>query len=263
MSKPRIFARCVACATLLVLVGSCGGGDGGSGPPPPITVSFTTPPPTSLQVGATATVAAAVMNDPNNAGVNWTATCSAADCGSFSPPGTASGAPTTYTAPATVPSPATVTLTATSMSDSTQAASGTVTITPAQGPVLADGTYVFHLSGYDGAGPYSVAGAFTVASGKITGGEQDFSDPNAGYDDSFVAANSSLNTAGGNIQIVLDTGNAQLGILGVETLRGTVVSSTRVLISEFDASAAGTGSLDLQTGAAQPSAGYAFAVSGQ
>jgi len=39
-------------------------------------------------------------------------------------------------------------------------------------------------------------------------------------------------------------------------------SFTRFLLSEFDPTAAGTGSLDLQTAASMPEAGYAFAVSG-
>ncbi len=41
-----------------------------------------------------------------------------------------------------------------------------------------------------------------------------------------------------------------------------MVSSTRVLISEYDTFGTGTGSIDLQTSAAAPSGGYAFAVSG-
>jgi hypothetical protein len=53
-----------------------------------------------------------------------------------------------------------------------------------------------------------------------------------------------------------------VGVNGVETLRGTLVSSTRMLISEFDASATATGSTDLQASAAAPSGGYAFAVQG-
>src|SRR5262249_51314223 len=51
-------------------------------------------------------------------------------------------------------------------------------------------------------------------------------------------------------------------VAAVEPLRGTPVSATRVLISEYDASAAATGSLDLQTSSAQPSGGYAFSVGG-
>ena len=246
-------------ALVLLCLSACGGGGGEVFP---ISVTFSTAPPSSISIGTTASVAAIVSNDPNDAGVRWSATCSAADCGSFSPTSTANGSPTTYTPPASVPSPASVMIIAASVTDSTKTASASVTITAPAGPVLADGTYVFHLSGEDGNGPYTVAGAFTVAAGLITGGEQDFSDPNAGYTDSLTPKTSSLNTANGNIQIVLDTGNTGIGVNGVETLRGTVVSPTRVLISEFDLTAAGTGSLDLQTGTAAPAGGYAFAVSG-
>jgi hypothetical protein len=261
MPSSGVVARRFAAVVLAGLAGSCGG-SGGSSPPPPITVEFSTPPPGSLAAGTSAMVAATVSNDTSNGGVNWTATCAAADCGQFSPTHTASGAASTYTAPATLPNPPAVTITATSASDSSQSASGQVTITSAVTPVLADGTYVFHLSGFDGNGPYALAGAFTVAAGKITGGEQDFSDPLAGYANTLVAANSTLSAAGGNIQVVLDTGNAEIGVGGVETLRGTMVSATRLLISEYDASAAATGSLDLQTSSAQPSGGYAFSLGG-
>lgn len=259
MSKRLVLGQLSIALPLLVL-SACGGGGGGE--TFPISVMFSTAPPSSISIGTTASVAAIVSNDPSDAGVRWSATCSGSDCGSFSPTSSANGSPTTYTPPASVPSPATVTIIAASMTDSTKTASATVTITAPAGPVLADGTYVFHLSGEDGNGPYTVAGAFTVAAGVISGGEQDFSDPNAGYTDTLSAKTSSLNTANGNIQIVLDTGNTGIGVNGVETLRGTVVSPTRVLISEFDLTAAGTGSLDLQTGTAAPSAGYAFAVSG-
>ena len=255
----RMFAGCLLAATVLAGLASCGGGGSDQFP---ISVAFSTAPPSSISIGTTASVAAIVSNDPSSGGVTWSATCTGGNCGSFSPTSTDNGSPTTYTPPSTVPNPASVTITATSMTDTTKKVSASVTITAPSGPALADGNYVFHLSGSDGNGPYTVAGVFTVAAGVITAGEQDFSDPNAGYSDSLNAKTSSLNTTGGNLQIVLDTGNTSIGVNGVETLRGTVVSATRVLLSEFDFSAAGTGALDLQTGTAAPSAGYAFAVSG-
>jgi hypothetical protein len=72
----------------------------------PIAVTLSPAPPASLTVGTTATLAATVASDPNNLGVNWTATCaSVGACGSFnlSPAHTASGGQIAYTAPATVP----------------------------------------------------------------------------------------------------------------------------------------------------------------
>ena len=130
-------------------------------------------------------------------------------------------------------------------------------------PVLANGTYVYNLSGQDGSGPYFVTGAFTVNTGVITGGEQDFSDATYYHTDTLSASGSSLSTAAdGNMSVVLNTGDTSIGVNGVETLRGSIVSNARVLISEFDSFAGASGSIDLQTGTAAMSNGYAFSVSG-
>lgn len=83
----------------------------------PIVVTMSSAPPATLTAGATATLAATVANDPNNLGVNWTASCgSTGACGSFSlsPAHTASAGQIVYTAPATVPTGGLVTITATS-----------------------------------------------------------------------------------------------------------------------------------------------------
>ena len=128
---------------------------------------------------------------------------------------------------------------------------------------LYDGTYVYHLAGVNVNGDCFFAGAFTVANGVITGGEQDFSDSTAAYGNAITAAGSSLSVASsGNIQVVLATTNTSIGNNGVITLRGSKVSNARVLISEYDAYATGSGSIDLQTSAAAPSGGYAFVISG-
>jgi hypothetical protein len=101
-----------------------------------------------------------------------------------------------------------------------------------------------------------------VQNGVITAGEQDFIDHANGYNNQLVASGSALTTAGGNVQIVLNTGNSSIGVSGRETFRGTRVSASRVLISEFDTFGAGTGSIDLQTSTAAPSGGYAFNLIG-
>lgn len=229
--------------------------------PPVIAVTFTPAAPASLNAGTTSPLTAVVTNDSANKGVTWKVTCGSSACGSFNPASTASGTATTYTAPAATPTPNTVTVTATSVTDTTKSATATITI-GAPPPILADGTYVYHFSGWDDNGISFVAGAFTVKSGAITAGEQDFSDASAGYTDPLVPSGSSLTTAGNNIQIVLATANTKIGVNGIETLRGTSVSATRVLISEFDTFGTGTGSIDLQTSAAAPSGGYAFLLSG-
>jgi hypothetical protein len=152
-----------------------------------------------------------------------------------------------------------VTITATSVTDTTKSKSATITITN----VLADGTYVYHFSGNDSTGPAFFAGAFTVVGGVITGGEQDFT--NAAINDSadqLVTSGCSLSVTGSTIQIVLQVNNTNVGANGVETLRGLASTSSRTLISQFDTSGVATGSIDLQTSAAAPSGGYAFAISG-
>lgn len=233
-----------------------------SGPPPPISVSFVTQPPSSLVINTSTSLAASVSNDTKNAGVTWSVTCGSAQCGNFNPTTTASGSSTSYTAPNAVPTPATVTVTATSVTDNTKSTSATIAITATAPPIIADGTYIYHLSGQDNYLSYYVMGAFSIKNGVITGGEQDFSDGNFGSSDQLIPTNSSISATGGNIQIVLATANTQIGVNGVETLRGTTVSNTRMLISEFDSFAAATGSIDLQTSTAAPNGGYAFALTG-
>ncbi len=64
-----------------------------------ITIAFTTPPPASIDTNQTASIAATVMNDAQNAGVDWT--CTPAPCGSFAPAHTTSGGTTVWTPPTT------------------------------------------------------------------------------------------------------------------------------------------------------------------
>jgi hypothetical protein len=254
----RVGALLTAIVTLTGLA-ACGGGGGST---TPISVAFSSPLPGSLSNSDTASLTAIVSNDPSFGGVTWSASCSAADCGSFNPGSSPTNTPTIYTPPASLPNPASVTITATSVADRTKSASGAITLTAPAAPLLSDGTYVFHASGIDGNGAYFLAGAFKVAGGVIVSGEQDFSDPSLGSNDPIVASGSSLRAAGGNIQIILATNNSALGVQGIETFRGTVVSAARVLLSEFDNFATSTGSLDLQTATSAPSGGYAFAVQG-
>jgi hypothetical protein len=228
--------------------------------PPPITVSLSGQP-SNLVVNTTAALTATVTNDSANAGVKWSVSCGTSACGSFNPAQTPSGTATTFTGPAAIPTGNTVTVTATSVTDTSKTASATITIVP---PPLSDGTYVYHLNGQNANGQSFFAGAFTVTNGVIAGGEQDFSDSTIGYPhDAITATGSSISLASsGNIQIVLATANTNIGINGVITLRGTKVSNARVLISEYDGYATGSGSLDLQTSTAAPSGGYAFVVNG-
>jgi len=83
----------------------------------PIVVTMSSAPPAALTAGTQATLAATVASDPNNLGVNWTASCGGTGgCGSFnlSPAHTASAGQIVYTAPASVPTGGLVTITASS-----------------------------------------------------------------------------------------------------------------------------------------------------
>jgi len=152
-------------------------------------------------------------------------------------------------------------------------ASANIAITPY---ALPDGTYVFSLTQADttasGLG-YFVAGAFQIASGAITGGEQDFSSTNGILGSDLINSSGSgiSTTADGNLQITLttcsgtdcSTTDPNVGVAGVETFNGTLVSASRALINEFDSSATGSGSLDRQVAnVSAPTQGYAFFMSG-
>jgi len=228
----------------------------------------------SLAASATAAISATVANDPANAGVTWSC-APAASCGSFSPNQTASKAATSFTAPAAAGA---VVITATSVSDNAISASTTVTVGAAG--TLADGNYVFTLSGSNNDGEnqgvgedlFFAAGVFVVKGGAITGGEQDWGDFFTAASDQINSVGSSISTtADGNLQITLQTCNASdctltdtsIGVNGVETLNGTLVSASRALISEYDGSASASGTLDLQTSAAPPSGSYSFFLAGE
>jgi hypothetical protein len=147
---------------------------------------------------------------------------------------------------------------------------------PVTGP-LPDGNYVFSLIGDDAAsGQYSVSGVLTVSQGSITTGEQDFVDyPNFTESDMINPTGSSVTTsADGNLTITLATclatdctqNDTSVGVLGIETLDASVLPNdpAKALITEYDASATGSGELDLQTSTTLPTppVGYAFISTG-
>jgi hypothetical protein len=259
----------------LVACSSSSNGGGGGGGNNPISVSISGAPAT-LDVNTTAAVTATVANDSANAGVTWSC-APAGSCGSFNPTSTASGTATTYTAPSSVPSSA-VTITATSVTDTTKAKSASVTITqPAI--ALADGNYVFSLGGSDlpagNSSTYFVAGVFTVSGGQITGGEQDFVDDTTPtlHDLINSTGNALTTTADGNLQITLNVclgsdctqPDLLVGVSGVETINGALVTAAKARITEFDVFATSSGTLELQDPTAATTAtagGYAFALQG-
>jgi hypothetical protein len=265
----------LALTMLAALVACSSGSKSTTVTPPAISVSVSGAP-TSLTVNGTAQITATVSNDSAAKGVTWSCAPSAA-CGSFNPTSSASGSATTYTAPSSVPSGGSVTVTATSVSDSTKTASATISITVAQ-VTLADGNYVYALSGFDAnASTYTLTGVFTVASGAITGGEQDFvDDVNGDLHDAINPTGTSFTTTtDGNLQITLTTCSGVTctavdtligpGGNGIEIINGSMVSATRARLVQYDAFATSSGTLDLQDSTAattSPSGPYAFSVGG-
>lgn len=131
-SGVRSFALLALCvASFLVMAGCTASTTAktGSSPTPLISVTMIQSPPSSMIVGAPVQIAASVSQDVANAGVDWVAACSnAPQCGSFSPPHTASGGMTIFTAPLAVPAQKTVAVTALSSTDHSKAFATTVTI---------------------------------------------------------------------------------------------------------------------------------------
>jgi hypothetical protein len=125
-----------------------------------------------------------------------------------------------------------------------------------------NGTYVFSVSGIDSQGaPYAVVGTFAAnGSGGITAGTIDVNDADIS---SGPVANSAI-TGSNSYKVNVDgRGEVTLGTspLGTITLDFVLQDSSHGLLTEFDSSATGSGTLDLQT-AATPSGAFAFNFSG-
>ena len=174
---------------------------------------------------------------------------------------------TTYTAPAAIPSGGTVSVTATSVTDATKSATTSITITKAAS-TLANGTYVFQVSGPVGTQSNFISGVIVAQDGVIVGGEQDYvsypSNLSAEMNQAFfdpIIGGSYGTTPDGNLQITIRTNDGAVGAGGVETLNGVIVSGTRVLVTSFGGYIA-SGTMDLQTSTAAPQGGYAFTAFG-
>jgi hypothetical protein len=237
-------------------------------PPIPISVTLSAAMPASLQVNSTVSFNATIANDTSaNPQVAWTVTCGSAECGSFNPATTASYVATTYTAPAAIPFGGTVTVTATSVTDSTKSASASITIT-AQAPTLANGTYVYQLSGgVTGINATFVTGVLVAQNGAITGGEQDSIDYATDYNSDtynpYPYAFLSGEIGGGSYSTTPD-GNLQITLWiegGEETLNGVLAPGGKGFVAQLYGSQ-GSGTLDLQTSTTAPAGGYAVSMYG-
>ena len=244
-----------------------------------IVVAFSDAPPTLLNTNIEASLAAYTTSDPNNGGVNWSC-MPASQCGTFGLSQTSNNQDTAYTAPLTVPvsNGGQITVTATAVNDFNKNASANITIQ--QPPAtLPDGTYVFQLSGQDNNGSaFNVAGAFTMQSGAIIGGEQDFTDAGDVLSDRIgrqgdISSTSIGVMTDGNLQIILDTGDSYIGPLvggtpdGLETLSVALVdaSTGSGAVTWFDRFATASGRLlpqDSMAAQLLPCSGYAFDAAG-
>jgi hypothetical protein len=217
----------------------------------PITaVNITQQPAATLAVGGTTQAAATAVGDTKNAGIDWSAQCGSAPCGSFSPKHTDNGALTTYTAPAVVPTGGTVTLVATSTADPTKSATTTpITISGAtKGPF--SGQLVFVLTGADTNNLFYFAFGTIVGDGNghINGGDVIVADA-SGLTAPVTPTGTYTIGTDGRGQVVITNFSTPSGSSFSFTMSVDFVSPTHALISESDSFANATGTLDAQNAA--------------
>jgi hypothetical protein len=264
----RILVMTLITITLAILC-ACGNGidtppgTGSSGGP--LTVQIVQSPPATLAAGATAGLAANVLNDKTNSGVTWSCAPAGA-CGSFNPTTTAYQITTLYTAPPVTPnSPFSlpITITATSVANSAQSASASVNV------LLVEGQYAIVL--YPGNGSFGMVASVTLdGNGNVTGGEADGSAGGFSWSAPSVSGTYALDATGhGNISLSLQNTTC-CGTLQ-QTHGITATSSSHLVIAEEDQfnglTIAAVGSMDLQTAGpafsgSQVSGGYSFTLAG-
>jgi hypothetical protein len=263
-------------------------------PPPTPTITISGGPSDGeLQTSAQTSYTATVTNDTG--GVTWSVSCSNGSdgCGSFSPSQTACGpvaqgacttATTVYTAPSAIASGSfvTITLTATLVDDTSSTQPASLTIVSAGEPgLLGTGWFTFYVAGSDGSqnnSAYAVLGSVylngsggIVAPSGSTGnaGEEDFEDQNPGNQASTapipIASGSYFIGLDGRGTMMLVTSNPNLGSSGTQELSFTVTSTQHALVTQFDGTAAATGSLDQQgskLSQASVTGAYSFLLAG-
>ena len=123
-------------------------------PPPSLAINLSTMPANPLPVNQTTTLAATVIGDPNNYGVDWSVTCSNPDCGKLSAPHTVScpdpNCAVTYTPPVSFPGNSeTVNIVAFATADNKANASASIKIVSFDTNNILAGNYVLQLQGSD------------------------------------------------------------------------------------------------------------------
>jgi hypothetical protein len=231
-----------------------------------LTVQIVQAPPAVVMAGATANLAATVLNDKSNGGVTWS--CAPANaCGTFSPATAGYQITTVYTAPVApangpiTPDLAyTVTLTATSVTDSSQSASMTVNIAQQYAIVL-----------YPGNGAFGMVASVTLdGNGNVIGGEADGSANGFYWNAPSITGTYALDATGhGDISLSLQSTTC-CGTLQ-QTHGITATSNSHLVIAEEDQfnglTIGAVGSMDLQTAGptfsgSQVSGGYSFTLAG-
>jgi hypothetical protein len=227
-------------------------------------------------VGFSEDLTAVVSNDPKNLGVSWSLSCQAghgAACGALSAYNTASGVSTTYTAPSSISgNSALVQIVAEALADTTKNQVAPITITAFDSGLQA-GNYVLAAQGNQNGSPYQFAGVITLdGQGNITGGEQTANSNGVSVSDTIVASGSSYFIGNdGRGTITLNTGDNSIGQNGIETFAIVFLNNgpqnPQALISQIDfgsgaTGVSATGTMELQTGVAQPSGSYAFVLNG-
>ncbi len=142
--------------------------------------------------------------------------------------------------------------------------------------VVAATNYVFYVSGqnvlHGATYYYALAGSVAIAAdGAVVGGEQDYNDVSAASSpqpsgDKITGGALTISPATGQGTLTLITNNVEVGVNGTETFGIQFVNGDHALITEYDASATSSGSMDLQTLTSPPSlvsGSYAFILAGQ
>ncbi|MFZ0686304.1 MAG: hypothetical protein WAM89_12245 [Terriglobales bacterium] len=253
-------------------------------PPPPasnISIAFQPEPGASLAVGFSETITAAVSNDSNNYGVDWSLVCPGSvgvgNCGTLTVNGvtsthTASGSPITYTAPPQIVTGSLVVeIVALATANQAKNVVAPVTVTTFDSELPA-GNYVLAVQGVENTLPYQFAAVVTLdGNGNVTKGEQTVNSNLTSVVDNINPVGSSYFIGNdGRGQITLATGDTTIGGNGIETFAFVFLGaspSPNALLSQVDlgsaaTGASATGTLVAQTSTDAPTGGYAFAVNG-
>jgi hypothetical protein len=133
-----------------------------------------------------------------------------------------------------------------------------------------NGTYIFSVSGTDTNGSaYAAVGSFTAnGSGAITGGTLDLNDAGFATSSPVISPVANVAISSASTYKIGADGRGQATLFSSTPFGSSILvdfvlqDSNHGLITEFDGSASGSGTLDLQSSGVTPSGSYAFLFSG-